>query len=121
MSDYTDWQDGEVKVVVNHEEQYSIWPADREAPDGWREVGVSGKKKKCLDYIEEFVMALQFSGIIDFTSSLKKLNNSKRKEKIKSLELRKKIEQKYALDIEFYQYIKKQKYWINEEKLSHFL
>lgn len=53
MSEYTDWQDGELKVVVNHEEQYSIWPADRETPDGWREVGVSGDKEKCLAYIEE--------------------------------------------------------------------
>jgi MbtH protein len=27
------------KVVVNHEEQYSIWPAEREIPLGWRDVG----------------------------------------------------------------------------------
>ena len=31
------------KVVVNDEEQYSIWPADREAPAGWREVGPEGR------------------------------------------------------------------------------
>ncbi|MCI0396469.1 MAG: MbtH family NRPS accessory protein [Chloroflexi bacterium] len=41
------------KVVVNHEEQYSIWPADREPPLGWREVGLSGPKNECLVYIEE--------------------------------------------------------------------
>ncbi len=41
------------KVVVNHEEQYSIWPADREAPLGWREVGVEGSKEECLAHIEE--------------------------------------------------------------------
>ena len=40
------------KVVVNHEEQYSIWPVDREAPTGWREVGKSGSKAECLDYIK---------------------------------------------------------------------
>ncbi|MCP5095286.1 MAG: MbtH family protein [Chloroflexi bacterium] len=40
------------KVVINHEEQYSIWPANREAPLGWREVGKSGPKQECLDYIE---------------------------------------------------------------------
>ncbi|MBI3925311.1 MAG: MbtH family protein [Armatimonadetes bacterium] len=40
-------------VVVNHEEQYSIWPAHRELPPGWREVGKSGRKAECLDYIEE--------------------------------------------------------------------
>lgn len=41
------------KVVVNHEEQYSIWFADREPPAGWREVGKSGPKAECLAYIEE--------------------------------------------------------------------
>jgi uncharacterized protein YbdZ (MbtH family) len=40
------------KVVVNHEEQYSIWPADRDNPLGWRDVGPSGLKQACLDYIE---------------------------------------------------------------------
>jgi MbtH protein len=41
------------KVVVNHEEQYSIWPADRENPLGWRDVGKSGLKDECLAYIKE--------------------------------------------------------------------
>ncbi|KAA3659932.1 MAG: MbtH family protein [Chloroflexi bacterium] len=41
------------KVVVNHEEQYSIWPADREMPFGWKAVGKEGSKQECLDYIEE--------------------------------------------------------------------
>ena len=41
------------KVVVNHEEQYSIWPADREIPVGWRDAGKSGTKQACLDYIQE--------------------------------------------------------------------
>jgi MbtH protein len=40
-------------VVVNHEEQYSIWFADREIPLGWREVGKTGTKPECLAYIEE--------------------------------------------------------------------
>ncbi len=40
-------------VVVNHEEQYSIWPADREMPLGWKAVGKEGNKQDCLDYIEE--------------------------------------------------------------------
>jgi MbtH protein len=40
-------------VVVNHEEQYSIWPVDRELPAGWRAVGKSGPKQECLDYIKE--------------------------------------------------------------------
>jgi MbtH protein len=41
------------EVVVNHEEQYSIWFADREPPEGWRKVGKQGQKKDCLDYINE--------------------------------------------------------------------
>lgn len=41
------------KVVVNHEEQYSIWPADRENAPGWRDAGKSGTKEECLDYIGE--------------------------------------------------------------------
>lgn len=40
-------------VVVNHEEQYSIWPIDRELPLGWEAVGKDGSKQECLDYIEE--------------------------------------------------------------------
>lgn len=41
------------RVVVNDEEQYSIWPDYREIPLGWREVGKSGLKQDCLDYIKE--------------------------------------------------------------------
>jgi MbtH protein len=41
------------KVVINYEEQYSIWPADRENPVGWRDVGTQGLKQQCLDYIKE--------------------------------------------------------------------
>lgn len=43
----------EYRVVVNHEEQYSIWPAHRENPLGWTDVGKSGPKQECLDYIKE--------------------------------------------------------------------
>jgi MbtH protein len=41
------------KVVVNHEEQYSIWPADRENALGWNDAGKQGTKAECLAYIEE--------------------------------------------------------------------
>lgn len=41
------------KVVVNHEEQYSIWPVERANPLGWRDGGKSGSKKECLDHIEK--------------------------------------------------------------------
>jgi MbtH protein len=40
-------------VVVNHEEQYSIWPAQRENALGWSNTGKSGLKPECLAYIKE--------------------------------------------------------------------
>ena len=44
---------GVLKVVVNHEEQYSIWPVDRPNPHGWRDAGRTGSKEECLAYIQE--------------------------------------------------------------------
>lgn len=41
------------KVVLNHEEQYSIWPAHRENALGWKDAGKSGTKEECLAYIKE--------------------------------------------------------------------
>jgi MbtH protein len=41
------------KVVVNHEEQYSIWPVDKENALGWKDAGKSGTKAECLAYIKE--------------------------------------------------------------------
>ncbi|MBR0906137.1 MbtH family protein [Bradyrhizobium liaoningense] len=40
-------------VVVNHEEQYSIWPTFKEIPGDWKAVGKTGSKKECLDHIEQ--------------------------------------------------------------------
>ncbi|MGC0421820.1 MbtH family protein [Embleya sp. AB8] len=51
------WNDQEddrtYQVVVNHEEQYSLWPADRELPAGWRAEGKTGAKAACLGHINE--------------------------------------------------------------------
>lgn len=41
------------KVVLNHEEQYSIWPADKDNPLGWSDAGKSGPKAECLAYIKK--------------------------------------------------------------------
>ena len=41
------------KVVRNAEEQYSLWPQDRENPLGWSDAGRSGTRAECLAYIEE--------------------------------------------------------------------
>lgn len=40
-------------VVLNDEEQYSIWPADRPVPAGWRAAGFEGDQDECLARIEE--------------------------------------------------------------------
>jgi MbtH protein len=47
-----DAEDTEFTVVLNEEEQYSIWPTFKVVPEGWREVGVVGVKTVCLEYIE---------------------------------------------------------------------
>jgi MbtH protein len=41
------------KVVVNHEEQYSIWPAYRENPLGWKDEGFTGAREECLAHVKE--------------------------------------------------------------------
>jgi MbtH protein len=41
------------QVVVNQEEQYSIWDANREPPDGWRTDGFAGTRQQCLAHITE--------------------------------------------------------------------
>ncbi|MEU7474513.1 MbtH family NRPS accessory protein [Lentzea sp. NPDC042327] len=41
------------RVVLNDEEQYSIWPADRDLPAGWRADGTEGSRTDCLAHIGE--------------------------------------------------------------------
>jgi MbtH protein len=41
------------EVVLNHEEQYSIWPAEKALPPGWNKAGKQGPKEECLSYIKE--------------------------------------------------------------------
>lgn len=43
----------EFEVVINLEDQYSIWPKRKEVPYGWKVIGKSGLKDECLDYIKE--------------------------------------------------------------------
>ncbi|WP_433535154.1 MbtH family protein [Micromonospora sp. CA-249363] len=40
------------RVVLNHEEQYSIWPAERPVPAGWRAEGTTGTREECLAHVE---------------------------------------------------------------------
>lgn len=41
------------KVVINHEEQYSLWFSERANPAGWRDAGKSGSRAECLSYIKD--------------------------------------------------------------------
>ncbi|MFJ1704778.1 MbtH family protein [Kitasatospora sp. NPDC088346] len=40
-------------VVVNDEEQYSLWPAHREPPAGWHAEGTRGSREECLARVAE--------------------------------------------------------------------
>jgi MbtH protein len=53
MTDRSESNEAIYVVVMNGEEQYSIWPDDKRIPDGWRAVGTRGAKAECLQYIEE--------------------------------------------------------------------
>jgi MbtH protein len=54
MSSMDEEQDDTIyRVVVNHEEQYSIWPDFKDIPAGWREAGKQGAKDECLAHINE--------------------------------------------------------------------
>ncbi|MFF4156096.1 MbtH family protein [Streptomyces sp. NPDC001678] len=44
--------DRRFRVVINDEEQYSVWPADGELPAGWRAEGFEGVKRECLAHID---------------------------------------------------------------------
>jgi len=53
MNDNDNSENSLFRVVVNHEDQYSIWPDYKAIPDGWRDAGKSGPKQECLSYISE--------------------------------------------------------------------
>ncbi len=53
MPDRDDAEAAVYRVVVNHEEQYSIWPMGRDVPAGWREAGKTGSKAECLEHISQ--------------------------------------------------------------------
>ncbi|QKV97145.1 MbtH family NRPS accessory protein [Streptomyces sp. NA02950] len=51
VDDVTD--DRTYHVVINAEEQYSIWPTDQDLPDGWTVAGRTGSRDECLAHIDE--------------------------------------------------------------------
>lgn len=65
MSDTTRY-----KVVVNHEEQYSIVPLDESPTRLWREAGMTGTKEQCLAYIEEVWTDMKSSDLLTLKTKL---------------------------------------------------
>ena len=53
LSDDTSDETTRYLVVINHEEQYSIWSDAMDAPDGWRATGFAGTRDECLAHIDE--------------------------------------------------------------------
>ncbi len=46
-------QDRAFKVLVNHEEQYSLWREDWPSPRGWTDTGKNGTREECLEYVNQ--------------------------------------------------------------------
>ena len=67
---FEDDDDRQYEVVRNDEEQYSIWPADREPPAGWHRQGVRGEKAACLAHIAEVWTDMRPRSLRDFHASI---------------------------------------------------
>jgi MbtH protein len=52
-ADMSDEREGTYMAIVNDEDQYSIWPTNRELPLGWREAGKQGPRDEVLAWIKE--------------------------------------------------------------------
>jgi MbtH protein len=52
MTDPFENDNAEYLVLVNHENQYSLWPAFKEIPAGWTATGPKGSRKLCLDWVD---------------------------------------------------------------------
>ena len=74
------------EVVVNHEEQYSIWPEYKTMPLGWSKVGKKGLKQECLDYIEEVWTDMRPLSLRKKMEELEKRRPELEKEHLKKIE-----------------------------------
>ncbi|MFG2871221.1 MbtH family protein [Streptomyces sp. NPDC048338] len=50
---FQDDDKGRYAVVINDEEQYSVWPESREVPAGWHTTGFTGTKEECVAHVDE--------------------------------------------------------------------
>lgn len=53
MQNPFDDPDGRFLVLINDEEQYSLWPSFSAVPDGWKIAKEESSRQECLDYINE--------------------------------------------------------------------
>ncbi len=58
-------EDGTYLVLINDEEQYSLWPAFAEVPAGWNVALAEGTRKACIDFIEENWTDMRPKSLID--------------------------------------------------------
>lgn len=70
------------KVVINHEEQYSIWPDYRDNPLGWRDVGKQGPKKEVLSFIDQAWVDMR---PLSLQKSMEEWDRQKKAEKQKAI------------------------------------
>jgi len=52
-------------VLINHENQHSLWPAWREIPLGWSAIGPKGKRQECLAWIETHWTDMRPKSLVD--------------------------------------------------------
>lgn len=64
----------EYRVVINIEDQYSIWPTCKEIPLGWSDAGQVGSKQECLEYIKEVWVDMRPKSLKDAMSKKDSIN-----------------------------------------------
>jgi uncharacterized protein YbdZ (MbtH family) len=52
MTNQPDHDANDYLVLINAEEQYSLWLADVDIPEGWTRVSGPAPKKECVDYVD---------------------------------------------------------------------
>jgi len=53
MTNPFDDKDATFHVLVNEEEQYSLWPSFVQIPNGWTSAFGPSERQACLDYVDQ--------------------------------------------------------------------
>lgn len=64
MSNPFDDENGTFLVLVNDEDQHSLWPAFADVPAGWRIAFGTAPRQECLDYVEENWTDMRPAGLV---------------------------------------------------------